>query len=77
MIMKDTVKCGLGVERTSLPGGALKRNANCWAMCKIRGRTALLSVGIIRIFHGCEAHRKICPRVTVWDHEALPSDAKQ
>ena len=24
MIMKDTVKCGLGVERTSLPGGALE-----------------------------------------------------
>ena len=36
-----------------------------------------------RIFHGCEnirtvcgVDRKICPRVTVWHHEALPTDAK-
>ena len=33
---------------------------------------------IIRILHGCEVRiENSVPRVTVWHHEAMPSDAKQ
>ena len=39
--------------------------------------TALQSIQIIRIFYECEVLiEKSVTRVTVWHHEALPSDAK-
>ena len=36
------------------------------------------SVGTIRILHGREVQiENSVPRVTIWHHEAVPSDAKQ
>ena len=35
------------------------------------------STGLQESFMGGDADRKIHPRVTIWHHEASPSDAKQ
>ena len=53
-------------------------SARCGGMLPFAVPWLILNVWNIRICHECEVWiDKSVPRVTVWHHEALPSDAKQ